>query len=749
MAEFIFTPSSVRDPRNHPRRIYFSCHPDDMIYFETISEQIREIEKDCVIAYADTDGDIELRQKEILDFHLTVIPITERWFSEGTHVNEFTLLTTKHKAILPILLDNSFEERFNVISGNLQFLRYQDNEFNEKLRITLQNILFDSSLLERVSSVFTHKMFISYCREDAEQVTKLIDIIHSAKGGKRVSVWYDKYLPSGRNFEESIISEIDARELFAVTLTSNLLNRNNYVKDTEYPRARTFKKHEKKIVFFKMVPVDEEIFELQFKPNEEKDHFISLDDGNKYLEMIHQLLKESKSNSAISDPVEVEYLLALAYQNGIFVEFDHNYAIQKFKNAANGNIPEAAHNLANIYYYGLGVNRDIDKAIEWYKKEIKIAEECYKKETSRIEKLQKNADFTQFDTRNNQLFVRSGATNNIREYVKELRITTNNHLSRCNNNARLISYEGRTNDAIQIYDSALRAIDHLEQILGQNTLTVHYREIIKNEKNTLLFTNGKLKLEDAKNSWNNCLEYYNEDPSEYLVIHLLLSSAHNYGRALLKAEQFEKAKDVMFKAIEVFEVSSSIREIGEDRSLYELIISMNDYIGKTYFYEDNCDEDKRDSNVQNALHFFEKVERLLENMPFDINENPMLYTKKPWISFYKGRVYERSGDMLNSYKYDVKALHEMNEVEKILGESVTTQDFPIVLLQFYSHCMESISDYFIFENVPEDANSILENAIALLARFEENEFFGYHKEVSEHSLDLLREAIDRMSSVIE
>ena len=88
----LYTPETVRDPRNHPRRIYVSCHPKDLHRLEEICSMTRSAEPDCVIAYRDPKADPqEISPEDLEDFHLIVVPVTQNRFDRktGVHGEEF------------------------------------------------------------------------------------------------------------------------------------------------------------------------------------------------------------------------------------------------------------------------------------------------------------------------------------------------------------------------------------------------------------------------------------------------------------------------------------------------------------------------------------------------------------------------------------------------------------------------------------------------------------------------------------
>ncbi len=728
MAEFIFTPATVRDPMNHPRRIYFSCHKEDLPYFDAVAQQIRAIEADCVIAYAAPDGDEALRLRELEEFHLTVIPVTEKWFLEGSHTREFSRLTAANKAILPILYSSSLEEQFNQATNNLQFLRINDPEFAEKLRRTLQDILFDSNLLGKVRSVFTHKMFVSYCREDREQAARLIRCIHSEESGKRIAIWYDKYLPLGKNFEDSIFAELDDSHFFAVTLTPSLLDRDNYVKTYEYPRAQT---GGKQIIFFELAPVDRDKLLSQLEKAEEY-ACISLENAKDFAAFLRRLIQETPGSTTQLGAEDTDYLLGLAYQNGLFVEFDHPYAAQKFKTAANAQHPDAAHALANMFYRGSGIRRDVEKAISWYKKEVRITERVFQKEAEQLRRL-KELPFVVMDFQNGQV---SGADDDtlhaMQATINRVCDLTQDLVIRSCNNARILRDEGRLNGAEQLYRIALRGLDLIDSIANRLALGEKYRSRVENEMNTILLVNKRLNADACQSAWRTCQQTYADDPKSYLNIQGMLLSAHNYGALLLEQQCFEQGREIMLQALD----SVDSHTVDNDRVLCELALMLRRDIGRSYILGEPISDQQQTANGKEALRIFEGIRQTLSGAPFHLEENPYLYTMLPQSLVFTGDAYHYLNDHSNAYASYLQALAQIQKAEETLGERAEKTDFPLTLLECYAMCLQKLAQY----SVPDHAPMLCTVADLLLQRYGKLEFAAEHAPLAQRCMQALETA---------
>jgi len=74
----------------------------------------------------------------------------------------------------------------------------------------------------------------------------------------------------------------------------------------------------------------------------------------------------------------------LVYNNGDGVDKDINKAIYWFKKSVERGTSNAQYNLAIIYQYGDGIDKDNDKAIYWYKKS---AEQGNQNAQNKLEKI--------------------------------------------------------------------------------------------------------------------------------------------------------------------------------------------------------------------------------------------------------------------------------------------------------------------------------------------------------------------------
>lgn len=348
------------------QRVYFTCHPADFkLYFEKISEEILKLQN-CAIWYKKELEEVDTA--DLSQMQLFVIPITERFLQEKNHALEveFQYALEHHIPILPIMQESGLVEVFNRICGDLQWIDpYAQDEtaigYNEKLSKFLSSILVGDELAEKVRAAFDAYIFLSYRKKDRKYAKELMRLIHKNEFCRDIAIWYDEFLIPGENFNKAIEGALKKSELFALTVTPNLVNEDNYVMSTEYPMA----KEAGKMIFpVEMVATDKD--ELQKKyldiPN-----CVNVQDesilSKELLACIQKLAIKENDHSS-----EHNFFIGLAYLGGIDVEVNHEQAVTLIAGAAELGLPEAMEKLVAMYRNGEGVARDYKEAVKWQEK---------------------------------------------------------------------------------------------------------------------------------------------------------------------------------------------------------------------------------------------------------------------------------------------------------------------------------------------------------------------------------------------
>ena len=71
-----------------------------------------------------------------------------------------------------------------------------------------------------------------------DKTQELMRLIHKDDFCRDVAIWYDEFLTPGESFNDVIADAMKKSDLFALTVTPDLVNEKNYVMTEEYPKAR-------------------------------------------------------------------------------------------------------------------------------------------------------------------------------------------------------------------------------------------------------------------------------------------------------------------------------------------------------------------------------------------------------------------------------------------------------------------------------------------------------------------------------
>ena len=378
MSAFLHKTRGDSDPKGKPR-VVFTCHPADFKkHFKKICEDIFKTH-DCVIYHTkDLNETIEDKYKEsdLGQINLLVIPVTFKLLSEPNRALDSDFLYAKKRGIpiLPIMMESGINEFYSRPDkfGELQYLNPYSRDlteisYEEKLKKYLESVLISDKLAARIRAAFDAYIFLSYRKKDRHYANELMKLIHKHPKFRDIAIWYDEFLTPGESFQNNILKIIKDSKLFTLLVTPNLLERidgkPNYIMAHEYPDA---KKAEIDILPTEMEETDKELLAKEF--NGIPDCINPNDD-----ESFKARLSETLSKIAISknnDDPEHNFLIGLAYLNGIDVEINKERGIALITSAAEAGFIEAMEKLYLMYSEGIGVRIDYNKA-------LKLSKEIY------------------------------------------------------------------------------------------------------------------------------------------------------------------------------------------------------------------------------------------------------------------------------------------------------------------------------------------------------------------------------------
>lgn len=381
MAELKYKTRNQADPSRKPR-VYIACHPQDhSLFLEDVCRRILRI-SDCAIYYYDPTDDIATDENYFFNLEqmqLFVMPVTRRLLESDCRAMdlEYTYAVKNKKPVLPLMYESGLEQLFNAKCGDLQYLEPNGSDataipFKEKLKRYLQTVLLSDQLQQLLHQAFDASIFLSYRKKDRKYAQELMRLIHAEPMCRDVAIWYDEFLVPGENFNHAIENALLDSYLFALVVTPNLLEPNNYVMTTEYIKAS---EKQKRILAATMVDTDGEALAACY-------HNIPMPVDGYDSTALSRQLQQKLSGVALmqndGDPTH-DYLIGLAYLYGVDVEVDPERAVSLIRISAEAGLPQAMQKMAEMYHSGVGVERDYRQEVFWLEQMVRTAEDAYQK----------------------------------------------------------------------------------------------------------------------------------------------------------------------------------------------------------------------------------------------------------------------------------------------------------------------------------------------------------------------------------
>ena len=376
------------NPKGKPR-VYFTCHPQDFEnYFEKISNDVISL-YDCAIYYTkDLSSDIEREDLdlELGQMNLFIVPITFKLLSESNRAMQKDLSYAKEKniPIIPFMMENGLDALYSAPEnfGKRQYLNPYSQDpteikYETKLSKLLNSLLISEEMANRVRDAFCAYVFLSYRKKDRKHVHELMQILHKSPDCRDIAVWYDEFLTPGENFDDNIKKAMQKSDLFALLVTPSILEEQdgkpNFVMGIEYPSAIDMGK---KIIAAEMETTDKTQLAEKFKnlpscvnPRESQIF------NNLVLSSVKRLA------TAKTDSPEHNFLIGLAYLEGIDVEIDFARALNLITSAAESGLIEAMKKLCEIYLSGKSVELNFQESLKWQKRAYEQSVKVFGKES--------------------------------------------------------------------------------------------------------------------------------------------------------------------------------------------------------------------------------------------------------------------------------------------------------------------------------------------------------------------------------
>ena len=374
----LFRTGDGSKPAGKPR-VYFTCHPQDQqTCFPQVCEELFPL-CNCAVYYDDPaapsprDAEYDERLKQM---HLLVIPVTTAFLTQPNPAldHDFRFAVAHHIPVLPLVQEPGLDKLFAQKCGNLQYLDKTLRSptaipYEEKLRQFLSAVLLNDKTLRQIRAHFDGYVFLSYRKKDRRYIHELMRLIHSFPKFRDIALWYDEYLTPGEDFNDEIAEHLRNSHAFALIVTPNLVNEENYVQKHEYPQA--IEQHKP------IIPIQYEKTSSQHLRSDYPEIPDCLDPQD--IAAVEAALERGLSGlrrTADTSP-DHWYHIGLAYLTGTDVEVDHPRAVKLITAAAEAGLEAAMEKLTKMYRTGDGVRRDPDQVLYWTRKMVELTQIAY------------------------------------------------------------------------------------------------------------------------------------------------------------------------------------------------------------------------------------------------------------------------------------------------------------------------------------------------------------------------------------
>ena len=369
-------------------RVYFTCHPDDFErYFKKVCDDIFKTH-DCAIYYTEDMTEIIAEDEKQVDLgrnNLFVVPVTFKLLSTPNRAmdEDVPYALKEHIPVLPFMMEPGLDKFYSKPDkfGELQYLNPYSTDlteisYEEKLKKYLESVLISDELAKRVRAAFDAYIFLSYRKKDRKYANELMRLIHNNPECRDVAIWFDEFLTPGESFRESIDKILSESKLFTLLVTPNLLEepdgKPNFVMAEEYPIAKK--------IGIEILPAEME-FTDKIKLKEKFEGIPACvepyQDETFKVRLIETVTKLSLN---FNDTPEHNFLIGLAYLEGIDVEVDRERAVELIISSAEAGVVDAIKKLVTVYSTGMGTECNLYLAITWQKKLIEHYKYIYTNE---------------------------------------------------------------------------------------------------------------------------------------------------------------------------------------------------------------------------------------------------------------------------------------------------------------------------------------------------------------------------------
>ncbi len=365
------------DPKDKPR-LFFTCHPDDFDrFFVSLCGDLWRL-RDCVIYYTkDMSEFFEGKDLEtdLGSNNMLLVPVTKSLLSGDCRTMRQDVPYAKEHniPILPFMMEEGLDEPYSLPEnfGELQYLKPRSADptevgYEAKLKKYLDDVLVDNSMIKRIRESFSAYIFLSYRKKDRRYANELMKAVHSVPEFRDIAIWYDEFLTPGENFKDNISAVLKKSTVFLLAVTPNLLEmpngEPNFVMAKEYPAAAALEQKQKLTV----LPVEmEKTSKWKLKRGYKGIKKCLKADDIDGIEIAIKKALEKRGKARNPHTSEHQYLMGMAYLEGIDAEVNRPRGIKMITSAAQNGCIDAMLELFKIYSVGRGDEKNWPDAIKW------------------------------------------------------------------------------------------------------------------------------------------------------------------------------------------------------------------------------------------------------------------------------------------------------------------------------------------------------------------------------------------------
>lgn len=691
------------DPHGKPR-VFFASHPKEAsIFFEQIADILLKAQ-DCAIYYEKLNSESlesenvyslpwEELESYLAEMQLIVVPVTTRLLTKPNRFMDqiFPFAEKQHVPVLPLMMESHIDELFRKRFGQLQYLKPNQNDatelpFMKKLQDYLSPLLVGDELAERVRQAFDAYIFLSYRKKDRLYAQKLMRMIHEEEKYRDIAIWYDEYLTPGEDFNIEIESALNKGKLFALVVTPSLLEEGNYIMRLEYPAAIQAKKP---ILPALMVPTDLNRLSELYRGIPVS---VDMNDEGTRRVVLENILKDIAVSKSCDNSIH-NYLIGLAYLNGIDVEVNAKRGVELISNAADTGLLEAMEMLVVLFREGKGVERDFKLAASWQEKVVE---------------------------RTKAIWMQSGALSDLNKlWSAELMYSTILEV--------LWDVEGLEELYKDMSEQAKLRAEKGDKQAIKIDLPYSYIKLAKNAKEKGKLQEAERWLEKAKSE----IEKNTEKEDDYQLDNTLSLCLQRLGDIKLEVGKWEEANNCYQEAIVIrekwFEEGSSFlippdepggpKIPGKNTPIVDISIGAN--IDHASYYQKLGDLATNMGDYETAGKYYNSVREYLENIYSGVTEKELYAlfdedTRRALPLIYErlGTNELRKGNIREAKQYHLKALGMR---EKFVEELPTFQ-----LMRDVAVSYGQLGNIFKEEEQYQEAREYYEHSFAVLKQLFED-----------------------------